>query len=117
MNRKEGPLTPYLIIFCTVPDKESGIKISKALLKSRLAACVNSVSDVNSMYWWNQNIEQDKERLLIIKTRRDLYADLEKTIKNIHPYDVPEIVALPVAAGSASYLEWIKSETEPGSST
>lgn len=104
-------MTECLIIFCTVPDKEAADKIGKSLLQSRLAACVSSASEIQSLYWWDQNIESDKERLLIIKTRKDLYPELEKMIQTLHPYDVPEILAIPVVRGSASYLEWIESET------
>ncbi len=104
-------MAEYLIVFCTVPDQETGRKISKALLESRLAACVNTTAEINSMYWWEQKLELEKEYLLIIKTRADLYSKVEDTIRNNHPYDVPEVIALPIVLGSAAYLKWIESET------
>lgn len=101
----------FLILFCSVPDKETGEKISRVLLENRLAACVSSLSQFHSLYWWRENIESDKEFLLMIKTRKELFHELEKMIQNLHPYDVPEIIGLPVVHGSESYLNWIKSET------
>jgi periplasmic divalent cation tolerance protein len=101
----------HLIIFCTVPDAESGNKISRALLGKKLAACVNAVPGIQSQYWWNENIESDKEYQLIIKTRRILYPKLEKVIRDHHPYDVPEIVAVPIVSGNPDYLRWIENET------
>ena len=102
----------HLIIFCTVPDAESGNTISRALLEKRLAACVNAVPGIQSQYWWNEKIESDKEYQLIIKTRRLLYPKLEKVILDLHPYDVPEIVAVPITYGNPDYLKWIEEETQ-----
>ena len=85
--------------------------IATALLEQRLAACVNRVPGLKSMYRWNDTIEHDDEVLLLIKTTADAFADLESTARSLHPHDVPEIIRIPLAAGSKAYLEWIENST------
>ncbi len=101
----------YIVVFCTVPDEKTGLDIAEKLVKARLAACVNLNGGITSFYWWQDTIEKDSENLMIIKTRRELFPELEAKITSLHPYQVPEIVALPILQGHAPYLDWIREET------
>ena len=98
----------YIVILITVPDFDIGKKIAKNLVEEKLAACVNiTKSEVNSIYYWQGNIEDDTENLLIIKTREDKFEDLVKRVKELHSYTVPEIIAMPIIMGFEGYLNWI----------
>ncbi len=97
----------HIVIFITVPSLDIGKQIAEKLIKEKLAACVNITSKVNSIYFWQGNIEKDDEFLLIIKSRKDRFEKLEKAVKNLHPYSVPEIIAMPIILGSGDYLNWI----------
>lgn len=99
----------FCVILVTAPAKEAG-KIQEALVRERLAACVNSLP-VSSCYAWKGRTEKAREQLLIIKTRTGLLDRLIRRVKELHPYEVPEIIALPVMKGSKSYLDWIGEET------
>ncbi len=100
-----------VVIFCTVPNKDEAKKISEALLKEKLAACVSTVDKVSSMFLWNEELCKENELLLIIKTKRELFDKIEAVIKAFHSYNVPEIIALPIIVGSQDYLGWIEHET------
>jgi periplasmic divalent cation tolerance protein len=104
-------MNDYLVVLCTVPDQETGRTIAAKLLEKRLAACVNLSGSLESLYWWEGKIRKDPEHLLVIKTREALFDPLADSIRSLHPYDVPEIIALPIVRGSASYLDWITAET------
>lgn len=96
----------------TAADSEDGArKIADTLVSRRLAACVHIVGPITSVYWWQGQMETAREYVCIAKTRQDLYAAVETTIREVHPYDEPEILATPIIAGSRSYLEWIVAET------
>ena len=99
------------VILCTCPDEGTANQIAEALLAQRLAACVNRLAAVESLFLWRGQSDRAQEHLLMVKTRTDLYGAAEALIQNLHPYDVPEIVALPIIAGSARYLAWIDEET------
>jgi len=101
----------YVVILITCPDRDSGRKIAFGLVENRLAACVNIISGLNSIYYWQGKIEDDSEALLIVKTQGSLFEEVEKFVKENHPYTVPEIIALPVVKGSEDYLKWIKETT------
>lgn len=103
-------MSEYIQVFTTVENKRDAEKIARVLVEKRLAACVQIVGPVASTYRWKGKIETAEEWLCIIKSRQTLYADLEKAIKEVHPYETPEIIALPVVAGSKDYLEWLSSE-------
>ena len=105
--------TPCLIVLCSVPTPEKGKEIAGKLVEGRLCACVNIVPGVQSIYRWKAQIQNDPESLMILKTTPDRYQDLEDRLKALHPYDVPEILALPVYAGAQSYLDWVVSEVSP----
>lgn len=100
-----------LVVLCTCPDEASAVEIAKALLAQGLAACVNRLPGVRSMYLWEGQMQDDAEVLLVIKTRKDLYPALEAGIRARHPYEIPEIIGLTVTAGAAPYLDWIKQAT------
>jgi periplasmic divalent cation tolerance protein len=100
----------YAVVLITAPDRESGVKIARRLLEKRLAACVN-IAPVSSMYWWEGKIEESSEVLLVVKTTSERLGDLIKEVRAIHPYKVPEIIALPITAGLADYLDWVRRET------
>jgi len=99
--------TDYLVVLCTCPTAGTAQAISTALLEQRLAACVNRVSGVRSMYRWAGKIEHDDEVMLVIKTATGHFARLETTIRSLHPADVPEIIGLPIVMGSGDYLDWL----------
>lgn len=99
-----------MVVFCTCPQ-ELADDIADAVVRDRLAACVNIVPAIRSVYWWEGALEADDESLLIIKTKDDLLKDLMDRIREIHPYQVPEMIALEVKAGNADYLRWVIEET------
>ena len=103
-------MTEYLQVITTTETREQAETIARSVVEKRLAACAQIVGPISSTYWWKDKIETADEWLLLLKSRNDLYPDLEQAIRNIHPYEVPEIVALPIAHGSASYLQWMGAE-------
>ncbi|AWR85601.1 divalent-cation tolerance protein CutA [Meiothermus taiwanensis] len=104
----------YLTVFCTVPDLETARRIARTLVHEELAACVNLLPGLTSVYRWQGQVEESSELLLIIKTRQERYPALEARIKALHPYQVPEIIALAIEQGSMSYLDWISESTGTG---
>ena len=101
-----------IIIMTTVPNQEEGHKIAHQLVKDRLAACVTISAASKSYYWWQGKISEEKEYILYIKTQESFFPGVEKRLLKIHPYDVPEIVALPILKGYKKYLNWITDETQ-----
>jgi periplasmic divalent cation tolerance protein len=101
----------HLVVYITVPSRDVGLEIAKILVEGKLAACVNIVPGISSIYHWQGEIEQDDEFLLIAKTPAAHFNRLSSTVKRVHPYDVPEVIALPIIAGSNEYLAWIDEET------
>ena len=102
-----------LLAYCTCPDRETALRIAETLVDKQLAACVNLIPGLTSVYRWQGRREGAEEVLLLIKTRRTVYPDLEQAILALHPYELPEIIAVPVVAGLAAYLAWV-SETTGG---
>ncbi len=100
-----------LVVYCACPDPATAERIAETLVNERLAACVNLVPGLMSIYRWQGQIQRDAEWLLIIKTRSAVYPQMEARIRDLHPYEVPEIIALPIQAGSAAYLDWIADST------
>ena len=100
-----------LVVLCTCPDEDTGRRIAEALVREHLAACVNRMPGVRSTYRWQGQVMDEPEVLLIIKTVKSRYDALEVRLKALHPYEVPEIIAIPVVAGSAQYLTWVAAET------
>ena len=103
----------YLIVLMTASNREEAAKIVRILLEERLIACGNIVESVCSLFWWKGKIEEEKEVLVIMKSREGLFKKLSKRVTELHSYDVPEILALPIVDGSPSYLEWLKGCLEP----
>ena len=102
-----------LLVFTNLPDRESADRLARGVVEARVAACVNVLSSARSVYRWKGAVETAEEYPVLIKTAADRYADLEKTIRALHPYELPEIVAVRIEAGSADYLAWVESETRP----
>ncbi|HEX6549419.1 MAG TPA: divalent-cation tolerance protein CutA [Gammaproteobacteria bacterium] len=100
-----------IVTLCTVPDRESGERIGHALVEERLAACVNLVPNLTSIYRWQGAVQQASECLLLIKTTPARFAALAERLRSLHPYDVPEIIALPITQGDSTYLNWITENT------
>jgi len=96
----------YCVVLITTPPEEAK-KIANLIVEKKLGACTNVVKDIDSIYWWQGKIEKDRESLLIVKTRTDLFEKLKEEVKKVHPYTVPEIIALPIIAGNEDYLKWI----------
>jgi len=103
MNMEFQPI----IVLVTCGSEEEALRISNTLVEERLAACVNLISPIRSIYRWEGRIWDEKEWLLVIKTQKKKFDDLENKVKSLHSYSVPEIISLPVIAGSSSYLEWL----------
>jgi periplasmic divalent cation tolerance protein len=102
----------FVVVLVTVPDARVGETIAKALLTERLAACVNRIEAVRSLFRWQGKLDSADEELLIVKARHSALARLEARVKQLHPYEVPELLALPVVAGGAAYLDWLAAETD-----
>ena len=101
----------YLVVFITTSSYEEARKIADALVDLKKAACVNIVPRVNSLFRWKGKIEDVEESLMVVKTRAELFPDVVSTVKSIHSYEVPEIIALPIIEGNPDYLTWLKEET------
>ena len=100
----------YIVVLITAKGPEEAEKIAKALVKRRQAACVNIVPGVKSHFWWKDKLDETDESLLIVKTRESLLPEVIKSVKKIHSYRLPEIIALPIIGGSRDYLEWMDGE-------
>ena len=100
-----------LVVLCTCPAGQTGAEIAKALVAERLAACVNRLPGAHSTFLWEGRIAEDTEELLLIKTAAARFDALAARLAELHPYELPEIIAVPIAAGSADYLDWILSCT------
>ena len=104
-------MTDALLVLTTVADRAAGTALARELLERRLAACVNVGAPVDSLYHWRGRIETGTEVPLTIKTRAALYADVEAAIRELHDYELPEIVAVPITRGYAPYIGWLVDET------
>lgn len=102
-----------LLVLTTLPDQTAARQLAGALLEMRLAACVNVLAPCTSLYRWQGEVREDGETPLLIKTSADRYDALETFLRQHHPYELPEIIALPVTRGLAGYLDWVSSETRP----
>ncbi|MBN1429338.1 MAG: divalent-cation tolerance protein CutA [Anaerolineae bacterium] len=100
----------YIQVITTVSSQEAAHQIARVLVEKRLAGCVQIVGPITSTYWWQGEVEVSKEWQCLIKSRQDLFEEIEKAILDMHPYDVPEILATPVAAGNQDYLTWLEGE-------
>jgi periplasmic divalent cation tolerance protein len=103
-----------IVVLVTAPSQEQAQAIAHALVESKFAACIN-LFPIHSIYSWKSEIQQDSEWQLVIKSDRAQFADLEKLVCDRHPYEVPEVIALPVVAGSAAYLRWLNNSIQRSS--
>jgi len=107
-------MTDAVVIFVTAGSEAEAETIAKALVEARLAACVNILSPIRSIYRWQGKVADDREWVLVIKTRAERFAAVETTVKALHSYQVPEVIALPVVVGAEGYLQWLReSVSEP----
>lgn len=103
-------MSELIVVYVTVGSGDEADRMAQALVGEQLAACVNRVRSIQSVYRWQGKVEQSDEELLIVKTRRQLFPALEKRVKELHSYSVPEIIALPILEGSADYLNWLREQ-------
>jgi len=101
-----------IAVFITASNEDEAANIARALVEGRLAACVNIVRNLRSIYRWQGKVEDESEVLMIVKTQSSLFDSLSKIVKELHSYTVPEIIALPIVDGSEDYLKWLKEVTE-----
>jgi periplasmic divalent cation tolerance protein len=100
----------FQIVLTTCPTAESAERIARLLIEARLAACVNVIPGLHSYYEWKGKLERSSEHLLVVKTRSDLLEQLQSMITSAHPYELPEIIAVPITAGSHPYLAWMDTQ-------
>jgi periplasmic divalent cation tolerance protein len=100
----------YIQVFTTTESKEDAQRIARVVVEQRLAGCAQVLGPIESTYWWQGEIETSGEWLCVIKSKREVYERLEQAILSVHPYEVPEILAVPVVAGSEPYLAWLDKE-------
>jgi periplasmic divalent cation tolerance protein len=104
-------MNEILLVITNLPDAAAAEDLARKLVEARVAACVNQLAPCTSTYRWNNRIETANEVPLLIKTSRAAYPALEKLIRKVHPYELPEITAVPVSAGLPAYLDWVSKET------
>jgi periplasmic divalent cation tolerance protein len=104
-------MSDAILILCTCPDEAIARHIAHQLLQDRHAACINLLPHVTSLYIWDGKQEEQQEVQMLIKTRRSLFRCVEAQITALHPYEVPEIIAIPIEDGSAAYLHWLQGQT------
>jgi periplasmic divalent cation tolerance protein len=103
-----------MLVITNLPDRAAAEKLADALIEKRVAACVNILAPCRSVYRWKSAVQHDEEHPLLIKTSTERYAALEAAIRAGHPYELPEIIAVPIERGLAAYLDWVAAETAPG---
>ncbi len=105
-------MSGFILALTTVPDETKGREIARALVDGRLAACVTVTPASRSFYRWKGEVQEDAEYVLLIKTRKELFPELERALRSLHPYEVPELIALNVKRGAKTYLDWLRAETK-----
>lgn len=105
-------MTEYNIVLCTVNTRDLANNIAKSLISEKLAACVNISDNITSIYSWDDKIVEDSEILLIIKSKKNLFPKVEAKIKQLHTYDVPEIISIDIQDGSNDYLKWLNQSVQ-----
>jgi periplasmic divalent cation tolerance protein len=106
-------MTDKVIVFSTCASQEEAKRIARGLVEERLAACVNIIDGIESIYSWQGKVEESKEVMLVVKSRRDLLGRLQERLASMHSYEVPEAIAIPVVDGLPAYLEWLDREIDP----
>jgi periplasmic divalent cation tolerance protein len=110
MSHRNGAV----VILVATPDEESAERVARSLVEDRLAACVNTLPGVRSVYRWRGSVEVAGEVLLVVKARREDVESIAQRVQQLHPYEVPEVIALDIVEGHAPYLEWLRVETDRG---
>lgn len=105
-------MTEIIQVMTAVDEKSVAAEISQQVVEERLASCVQRIGPIESTYWWNDEIEDAEEWLCLMKTHAGKYDELESFLQSIHPYDVPEILAVEMSAGNQAYLDWIAAEVK-----
>lgn len=105
-------MSEAIVVLVTCGSEEEATRIGNSLVEERLAACVNIISPIRSIYRWEGKIWDEREWMLMIKTQERRFEELEKKVKSLHSYSVPEVIALPIVKGSASYLKWLEETTK-----
>lgn len=108
-------MTIFQLLLCTCPDQDTAQRIAQQLLEQRLAACVNILPGITSMYHWQEQIESASEHLLLIKSTAAHYPEIAQLIQQQHPYEVPELISLPIEQGLPAYLQWLLASVKPTS--
>jgi len=108
INSSEAEPPKYVVVLMTAPTGK-GREIARILVERKLCACINVVSGVYSVYWWQGRVEDGEEELLICKTLREKLNELQQAIREVHPYEIPEIIAIEIVKGLREYLEWVRS--------
>ena len=106
-------LNNLIIVLCTCPDQATAQSLAKGLLEQKLAACINIIPGIQSLYYWQDLLTESTEHLLVAKTLNQAYSKLEDYLKNHHPYECPEILSLPIIQGWTGYLDWVTSNVNP----
>ncbi|HDH00261.1 MAG TPA: divalent-cation tolerance protein CutA [Nitrospirae bacterium] len=101
----------HIVVLITVPDEDTAAKIARTLVEERFAGCVNIIKGVRSIYSWEGKIEDEPEVLMIVKTKKRLFNNLQQRVKDLHPYSVPEIIATPITEGAIEYIDWLRDVT------
>jgi len=102
--------SPYIVLLITTATAEEAQRISRVLLEQKKVACVNILPRVNSLFWWQGKLDSAEESLLIVKTKASQLSEIVPLVKELHSYDIPELIALPIIGGNQDYLEWIEKE-------
>ncbi len=97
----------HIVVFITAKDDQEAKQIGQKLVEDKLIACANIVKGIQSIFWWQNKVDQSEETLLILKTKKSFFPKIVKVVKNFHSYSVPEIIALPIVGGNPDYLKWI----------
>ena len=100
----------FIQIITTVDEKEIAEKIAKKVVEKRMVACAQIIGPIKSIYWWKEKIEESEEWMVVMKSKKEFFKKVEKVIRDIHPYEVPEIIAFPVIEGYEEYLKWLDEE-------
>lgn len=101
-------MSEELIILVTAPNRDEAARIAEAIVSERLAACVNIINGIESIYRWEGKVTRDSESLMIIKTTQDRYIELERRVRELHSYTTPEVIAVKIERGSEDYLRWLR---------